>query len=273
MTKKLEGCSSETLDGYRVTLQAFFAYVHKDVKTITANEIRDYLSDYQTRKKIVNRSIDSIRRTLSSFFNYLEDEDIITKSPMRKIHHIKYDKTIQKPFTEEDIEKLRDYCMKNHRIRDLAIIEFLNSSGVRVSELVNIDIDDLDLHDRECVVFGKGSKERVVYFDANSAIHIQQYLKSRDDDNPALFVSEREPVCRLNLSGIETICRTIGKICEIDDCHPHRFRRTLATRLIERGVPIEHVQKILGHSKIDTTLIYAQVSQESVKLSHAKYCS
>lgn len=213
--------------------------------------------------------MDGMRRVFSSFFNWLEDEDYIIKSPVRKIHHIKYEYAVQKPFTEEDLEKLRDACTT---IRDLALVDFLNSSGVRVSELCRLDIDDLDLEKNEGIVFGKGSKERIIYFDSKTKVHLQKYLSQRVDDSPALFVTNRKKATRITASGVEFIIRNLGEIAGVEKCHPHRFRRTLATRLIDRGVPIEQVQRMLGHTKIDTTLIYAQVNQSNVKLNHSKYC-
>ena len=270
MAKKLEGCSAKTLESYRYSINYFLKTVNKDITKITTSDIRTYMMEYQRIREIKSITMDSMRRVFSSFFNWLEDEDIIIKSPCRKIHHIKYEKTIQKIFTEEEIERIRDACTT---IRDLALIDFLNSSGVRVSELCQLNIEDIDFQLNEGIVFGKGAKERIIYFDSRTKVHLQRYLNSRIDDCPALFVNIKPPIRRLSPNGVEFIVREIGNIANVDDCHPHRFRRTLATRLIDRGVPIEQVQKILGHSKIDTTLIYAQVNQQNVKLSHSKFCS
>lgn len=270
MAKKMEGCSVETLKNYRCILSRFLIMVQRDVRKITTSDIRNYMIDYQRERQCKNISMDSLRRVLSSYFNWMEDEDIIMKSPVRKIHHIKCEKIIQKIFTEEEIERLRDVC---ESIRDLCIVEFLNSSGVRVSELTQLDIQDIDLINNEGIVFGKGAKERIIYFDARTKVHLNRYLQKRTDDCPALFVSDKPPYRRLTPSGVEFICREIGEAAGIDKCYPHRFRRTLATRLIDRGVPIEQVQRILGHTKLDTTLIYAQVNQKNVKLNHSKFSS
>lgn len=270
MAKKLEGCTFETLDGYRVTITYFLKSINKDITKITTQDVRNFMMDYQTTRDCKNITMDTMRRIYSSFFNWLEDENKIIKSPVRKIHHIKYEKIVKKPFTEEEIERLRDACPS---IRELAIIDFLNSSGVRVSEFCRLDIDDIDFRVNEAVVFGKGMKERIVYFDAKTKLHLRDYLRTRNDCEDALFISQNKPYKRLTRGGVEFILKTIGEIAEVENCHPHRFRRTLATRLIDRGVPIEQVQQLLGHTKIDTTLIYAQVNQNNVKLSHAKFCS
>ena len=230
--------------------------------------MRAYLVDYQKINNCGKTTVDNIRRNISSFFSWLEEEDYILKSPMRRIHKIKTQKTVKNIISDEEIEKLRDNC-KN--IRDTAMIDLLYSTGIRVGELVKLNIEDIDFSERECVVFGKGDKERVVYFDARTKIHLQNYLQSRRDNNPALFVSLKAPYERLKIGGIEVRLRNFGKQLGLSKVHPHKFRRTLATMAIDKGMPIEQLQQLLGHRKIDTTLQYAMVKQSNVKLAHRKY--
>ena len=212
--------------------------------------------------------MDNIRRNISSFFTWLEEEDYILKSPMRRIHKIKTKTAVKEVISDEMIEKMRDNCAE---VRDLAIVDLLYSTGMRVGELVNLNISDIDLEQRECVVYGKGDKERRVYFDAKSKIHIQDYLRTRTDDNPALFVTLLAPYNRLKISGVEIRMRELGRLVGVERIHPHKFRRTMATRAIDKGMPIEQVQKILGHCNIDTTMQYAMVNQSNVKGAHKKY--
>lgn len=267
-TKRLEGRSERTLLFYRVSAEKLIAAVGKNVCSITTEDIREYLSNYQIDRGVCKASIDNTRRNLSSFFKWLEDENYIFKSPLRRIHKIKTSHSVKDTYADEDLEKLRDDC---DEIRNLAIIDFLNSTGMRVGELVNLNRDDINFNERECIVLGKGDKERVVYFDAKSKLHLINYLKSRKDDNPALFVSLRYPYNRLLTSGVETMLKKMGEKSNVNHVHPHKFRRTMATTAIDKGMPIEQVQRLLGHEKIDTTLHYAMVKQNNVKISHKKY--
>lgn len=268
--KQIEGCSSRTIKFYKTTLEAMFAQIETEVRKITTEEMREYLSEYQKRNNCSNVTIDNIRRNISSFFSWLEEEDYILKSPMKRIHKIKTKKVVKNTISDEAIEKLRDGCKTT---RDKAIIDLLYSTGMRVGELVNLNIDDIDLEGRECVVYGKGDKERRVYFDAKSKVHLKEYIDSRNDDNPALFVTLNPPFKRLKISGVEIRLRELGRELKLERIHPHKFRRTMATRAIDKGMPIEQVQKILGHSQIDTTMQYAMVNQNNVKASHQKYIS
>lgn len=268
--KRVEGCSSKTLRYYLATINKMTDTVEKHITKITTEDLRKYLSDYHEKNNCSKSNIDNIRRILSSFFSWLEDEDYILKSPVRRIHKIKSAKTVKETYTDEMLECMRDNCGS---LRDLAIIDMLASTGMRVGELVHLNIEDVDFENRECVVLGKGSKERPVYFDARTKIHLRNYLESRNDDNPALFVSMLKPYNRLKISGVEIRLRALGQKLDITKVHPHKFRRTLATRAIDKGMPIEQVQKLLGHSKIDTTMQYAMVDQENVKLSHRKFIS
>lgn len=266
--KKIEGCSLRSITFYQVTLQKMFIFVKKLYIFINTEDIRYYLSEYQSLHNVSKTTIDNMRRIISSFFTWLENEDYIIKSPARRIHKVKLPKLVKETFSEETVELMRQNC-KN--IRDLAIINTLFSTGIRVGELVRLNISDIDFSNKECLVLGKGNKQRKVYFDAKTKIHLQQYLKSRQDDNNALFVSLLEPHERLKISGVEITLRKIGKRLNISHVHPHKFRRTLATKAIDKGMPIEQVQHLLGHAKIDTTLGYAMVDDENVKISHKKF--
>lgn len=266
--KKIEGCSQRTIQYYRVTVEKMFQYIENPVRKITTEEIRRYLVDYQQMNNCSKVTVDNVRRNISSFFSWLEEEDYILKSPMKRIHKIKTKQQVKETISDEAIEQLRDNC---NCIRDLAMIDLLYSTGIRVGELVNLNISDIDFEARECIVFGKGDKERKVYFDAKTKIHLQQYLNTRQDKNPALFVTLDCPHDRLKISGVEIRLRTLGKRLKMEKIHPHKFRRTMATRAIDKGMPIEQVQKILGHSQIDTTMQYAIVNQTNVKISHQKF--
>ena len=240
----------------------------KKVVNYTTDDIRAYLAVYQRKHKSSKVTIDNIRRIFSSFFSWLEEEDYIIKSPVRRIHKVKTGAQVKEVLSDENLETLRDNCT---HIRDLAIIDMLSSTGMRVGELVKLNREDVNFGERECIVFGKGNKERMVYFNARTKIHLQQYLASRKDRNKALFVSLAKPHTRLGISGIECRLRKIGRNCKIARVHPHKFRRTLATMAIDKGMPVEQVQKLLGHVKIDTTMHYAMVNQTNVKLSHRKF--
>ena len=266
--KRIEGCSDKTLKYYKSTVDALINTINKDVKHIETDDIRRYLTDYQAKKNSSKVTIDNIRRILSSFFSWLEDESYILKSPVRRIHKVKTSTIIKETYSDEDLEQMRDNC---NELRDLAIIDMLASTGMRIGEMVLLNRSDIDFEERECVVFGKGSKERVAYFDARTKIHLQDYLDSRTDDNEALFVTLRSPHDRITIGGIETRLREFGKQIGIKKVHPHKFRRTLATMAIDKGMPIEQLQRLLGHSKIDTTLQYAMVKQSNVKNAHRKY--
>lgn len=265
--KRIEGCSERTLKYYGDTVEHMLSKISIPIRKMTTEEIRSYLVNYQDNGKCSKATIDNIRRNISSFFSWLEEEDYILKSPMRRIHKIKTKTVVKEVITDENMETMRDAC---EEVRDLAMIDLLYSTGIRVGELVRLNIDDVDLDQRECIVFGKGDKERRVYFDAKAKIHLMEYLKTRTDDNPALFISIDGKNKRLKISGVEIRLRQLGRKVSLDRIHPHKFRRTMATRAIDKGMPIEQVQKILGHSQIDTTMRYAIVNQSNVKASHQK---
>lgn len=266
--KKIEGCSERTIKYYRVTTIHLLNYLKEPIRKVTTETMRQYLVDYQKINNCGKTTIDNIRRNISSFFSWLEEEDYILKSPMRRIHKIKTKKKVKNIISDEEIEKLRDSC---DNIRDTAMVDLLYSAGIRVGELVRLNREDINFSERECVVFGKGDKERKVYFDAKAKIHLEKYLQSRTDTNPALFVTLDKPHDRLKISGVEIRLRQLGRKLKIEKVHPHKFRRTMATRAIDKGMPIEQVQKILGHSQIDTTMQYAIVNQNNVKASHRRY--
>lgn len=267
-SKQVEGCSERTIKYYKEIIEKFVNNFDKSIKQISTNEIRSYLSNYKDNSSCGSTTIDNIRRVLSSFFSWLEDEDYIIKSPVRRIHKIKTAVVVKEVLTDENLERLRDEC---ENIRDLSLIELLISTGMRVGELVNLNISSLNFEDRSCIVLGKGNKEREVYFDAKTKLHLKEYISKRNDSNDALFVSMKVPHQRLSISGIELIIRTLGINSNINKVHPHKFRRTLATMAIDKGMPVEQVQKLLGHVKIETTMNYALVNQSNVKISHRRY--
>ncbi len=266
--KKLEGCSEKTLAYYQKSIEAVLQAIGKEVGQITTDDLRAYLTRYQATNRVSKVTIDNVRRNLSSFFAWLEDEDFIIKSPVRRIRRIKTAKVIKETYSDENLEVMRDRCTNE---RDLALIDLLASSGMRAGELVKLNRADVDFEERECVVLGKGSKERYVYFDARAKIHLQNYLAARQDDNPALFVSLRAPYRRLQIGGLEIRLRQLGKRLHLPKVYPHKFRRTMATAAIDKGMPVEQLQKLLGHERIDTTMHYAMVKQQNVKTAHRKY--
>ncbi len=266
--KKLEGCSEKTLAYYQKSIEAVLQAIGKEVRQITTDDLRAYLTSYQATNGVSKVTIDNVRRNLSSFFAWLEDEDFIIKSPVRRIRRIKTAKVIKETYSDENLEVMRDRCTNE---RDLALIDLLASSGMRAGELVKLNRADIDFEERECIVLGKGSKERYVYFDARAKIHLQNYLAARQDDNPALFVSLRAPYRRLQIGGLEIRLRQLGKRLNLPKVYPHKFRRTMATAAIDKGMPVEQLQKLLGHERIDTTMHYAMVKQQNVKTAHRKY--
>ena len=267
-SKRVEGCSEKTLTYYKATIEASISKIGKQIRHITTEDLRSYLTEYQRKRQSSRVTIDNIRRILSSFFSWLEDEDYILKSPVRRIHRVKTSTVIKETYTDEALETMRDNCTE---LRDLAMIDLLASTGMRVGEMVLLNREDIDFNERECIVFGKGDKERLVYFDARTKIHLQNYLASRTDTEQALFVSLKAPHKRLQIGGVESRLREMGKRLDIPKVHPHKFRRTLATVAIDKGMPIELLQQLLGHQRIDTTLKYAMVKQSNVKLAHRKY--
>jgi site-specific recombinase XerD len=267
-SKRIEGCSEKSLSYYKSTIQHMAQHVRKEIRHIETDDLRSYLALYQSERGVTKVTIDNIRRILSSFFGWLEDEDYIVKSPVRRIHRVKADRVIRETISDEGLEKIRDAC---DNLRDLAMVDMLASTGMRVGELVRLNRDDIDFHERQCAVFGKGNSERMVYFDARTKIHLKSYLDSRTDTEVALFVSLAKPNQRLEIGGIGARLRKLGATANVQNLHPHKFRRTLATKAIDKGMPIEQVQTLLGHVKIDTTMHYAMVNQANVKIAHRRY--
>lgn len=266
--KKIEGCSINTINYYKAIIKKMFIKVNKKIENISTEDLRKYLTDYKESNSLSKSTIDNIRRVFSSFFAWLEDEGYILNNPVKRIHRIKIPRVVKDTFSDEEFEAL---CNNTKCLRDLAIIELLISTGMRVGELVGLNITDIDFNERECVVLGKGDAERVVYFDARCKLHLQEYIENRSDDNPALFVSMNKPFNRLLTNGIETMLAKLGKRSGVNNVHPHKFRRTFATNAIDKGMPIEQVQRLLGHLQIDTTLRYAMVNQSNVKIAHRKF--
>ena len=266
--KRVEGCSEKSMRYYESTIRNALASVGKNVKDVSTDDLRQYLDEYQQRSGASRVTVDNIRRILSSFFAWLEEEFYIVKSPVRRIHKVKTGKVVKETYSDEALEMMRDSC---ETTRDLAMIDILASTGMRVGELVKLNRGDIDFQNRECIVTGKGNKQRIVYFDARTKIHLQNYLKERKDTNDALFVTLLAPFNRLQISGVEIRLRHIGKDLNMTKVHPHKFRRTLATMAIDKGMPIEQVQHLLGHQSLDTTLQYAMVNQANVKMSHRKF--
>lgn len=267
-SKRVEGCSDKSLAYYQSTLSKALESIDKDILHITTDDLRKYLTEYQNSRTHSKVTIDNVRRVLSSFFSWLESEDYIVKSPVRRIHKIKTTKVVKETFTDEELQSMKDHC---EELRNLAIIDMLASTGMRIGEMVLLNKSDIDFAERECVVLGKGDKQRVVYFDAESKLHLKEYLKSRNDECEALFVGLRKPNKRLTIGAIESMLREFGIELGINRVHPHKFRRTLATMAIDKGMPIEQLQHLLGHQKIDTTLQYAMVKQSNVKIAHKRY--
>ena len=266
--KKVEGCSDKSISYYKSTIINALKKIEKEVVHVTTDDLRGYLNDYQAESGASKVTVDNIRRILSSFFSWLEEENYIVKSPVRRIHKVKVGKTVKETYTDEALEQMRDHCSN---ARDLALIDLLASTGMRVGELVKLNRSDIDYQNRECIVTGKGDKQRKVYFDARTKIHLQKYVNGRTDTNEALFVSLLAPYNRLQISGVEIRLRQLGRELNIPKVHPHKFRRTLATMAIDKGMPIEQVQHLLGHQSLDTTLQYAMVNQNNVKLSHHRF--
>lgn len=266
--KEVEGCSPKTIAYYEATLRHMNTALAKPYTQVESDDLRRYLNDYEVKRGSSKVTIDNIRRIMSSFFSWLEDEDYIVKSPVRRIRRVKTAQVTKEVLSDEELEVLRDACESK---RDLAIVDLLASTGMRIGELVRLDRKDVNLHERECLVMGKGNKQRPVYFDARAKLHLTEYLSSRADKSPALFVALDSSARRITVGSIELRLRDLGRSAGINRVHPHKFRRTLATHAIDKGMPIEQVQKLLGHAKIDTTMYYAMVNQSNVKASHRKY--
>ncbi len=268
--KRTEGKSERTLEQYKLHLTNMLQYLNTQIDRITENDLFVYLAKYKKERGVSNVYLDNIRLVFSSFFGWLNAKGYIPKNPARGLEPIKREKRIKKPLSDEELERLRRTCEQE---RDLALLEFLYSTGVRVSELIALNRRDIDFYGKNVVVYGKGNKERETYLTATSCLHLKAYLDNRSDDNEALFVSSKKPHTRLTVAGIEGILKKIGGSAGVEKVHPHRFRRTMATNALKKGMPLEEVKELLGHTKLDTTMIYCTVSKENVKHSHQKYMS
>ena len=263
---RLEGHSEHTLEQYSDAVKKLLQDIPKDFAEIRTNDIRYHLALYQSTHKVSAVTVDNKRRFLSTFFAWLTAEEIIPKNPMLRIKRIKQKQTDKKPFSAAELEKIRDSLQTE---REKALVEFLLSTGCRVSEVANLQIGNIDFRVGECTVLGKGNKERTVYISDNAMYYLQKYLAGRmiSAADP-LFVNDRGRA--MSKCSIEQLAHKIGERSGVEKVHPHRFRRTMATNAMMRGLPIQYIQAILGHSKIDTTMIYCSVSKESVKAAYLK---
>lgn len=268
--KKTEGKSARTLEQYQLHLSKLLQKLNKSLDKITEDDLFLYLAWYQKTRNISNTYLDNIRLVFSSFFTWCTNKGYISKNPTIGLEPIKSEKKIKKPFSDEELEKLRRVCTQE---RDIALVEFLYSTGVRASELVLLNRNDIDFAGKTVVVFGKGRKEREVYLTATASLHLKEYLNTRNDNNEALFVGVRKPNKRLTVAGLEHIIKDLGKLAGVENCHPHKFRRTMATNVLRKGAPLEEVKELLGHTKLDTTMIYCSVNRENVKYTHQRLMS
>ena len=267
-TKRLEGTAETTIRLYYPYLIGLIRALGKPLYKVDTYDIRYYLSLYKQQRQVANRTLENMRKCFSSFFGWLSDEGLIGKNPCKAIKAIKYEKTVKKPFSPEERERLKNACTN---LRDLALIEFLYASGCRVSEVVKLDRSDIKFHSRDVVVLGKGGKERRIYLTEVATMHLANYLAQRRDESSALFVSRHAPHGRMGKTGIEAVLRKLGEKTGIEKVHPHRYRRTLATNLVDRGAPIQDVQQILGHADIRTTQIYLYNNPQNIRYSYEKY--
>ena len=265
--KALEGCSKATIKNYKFNLNKFLLGVGKDPTEIATQDIRKYLADYKRERGVSNTTLDNMRRVFQSFFTWMHREGYIIKDPCAAVNKIRADKIIKNPYSDKEMELMRE-AAKN--LREKAIIEVLYSTGMRIGELEKLNKDDIDFVNGKAIVFGKGAKEREVYFNVKAQLALKKYLENRNDTNEALFVGLQSPYNRLKVSTYEKILRELGGRCGVH-CHPHRFRRTCATILLNKGMPIQEVSKVLGHAKLETTMIYCEIDQQSVATNHRKY--
>ena len=268
VAKSVQGCTKRTIEYYKLVIKQFFTFMNdKPVNQITTNDIRYFFAVKKERDKNKDSNINNLRRVLSSFFGWLYEEEYITKNPIVKIKKIKEEKWVKKAFKDVEVEKLRYQAAGD--LRMTALIEVLLSTGCRISEVEGMNIRDIE--DDEIVVYGKGKKERTVYLNAKAKMALKRYLESRKDENEAMFVTMDRPHSRWKTSGMGADIRELGRACGVNDTHPHRFRRTAATMALNRGMPIDQVQLMLGHENIETTTLYAISAQEAVKAKHKKY--
>ncbi len=270
VAKKIAGLSDKSLQLYLMVITDFFRTVRKKPEKITTADIRVYLYQYQKEHGITNRTLDSKRTIICSYFNWMAAEEYICKNPAITIEPIKYEKKHRKSMTQMDLEKIRLSCETK---REKAIVEMLFSTGCRVTELERLNISDVNFETKEVYLFGKGDKHRVSYLNAKAEVSLKDYLKTRTDNNPALFVYEKKPYSRLKKSGIESVVRKMMERVQGVSTHvtPHIFRHTTATTALDRGMSIVDVSRLLGHSRLDTTMGYITANLSSVKNNHKNY--
>lgn len=267
--KKIEGMAESTLKSYQSTIKRFLAFCdNKLIIYIDTDDVRYALNRYKETSGCSDYSLDSFRRRISAIFAWFLEEEYIVKNPVARIHKINYTKKVKKVFSDEEVERLFSQCATN---RQMAIVGMLNSTGMRVGELASLKLSRVNLEEKECVVCGKGNKERTVYFDPKTKLFLEKYLEERDDDIDALFLTKIKPYRQISTRSIQREVSYVGELAAVAKCHPHKFRSTLATRAIDKGMPVEQLKELLGHTEIDTTLVYAQVQQKNIKRSHEKF--
>lgn len=267
--KKVEGMAESTIKSYKSSITKFLNYCDdKLIVRITTDDVRAAINRYKDESHCSDLTLDTFRRRISAVFSWLLEEEYIVRNPVSRVHKINYTKKVKTVFSEEEIERIYDNCVS---YRELALIGLLNSTGVRVGELATLELSRLDLDNRECVVHGKGNKERTVYFDSKTKLYLEKYLETRNDDVDAVIITKIKPYRKASIRTIQREVGKLGALAEIPKCHPHKFRSTLATRAIDKGMPIEQLKELLGHTEIDTTLVYAQVQQKNIKRSHEQF--
>ena len=269
-TKRIEGKAESTIKRYRDICYMMIHAICKPLHEITTYDLRYYLAVYKEHRKVSNRTLDGIRRCFSSFFSWLSVEGLIVRNPCAALSQIKFAKVVKKPYTATEMERLKQACTS---IRDLALIDFLYASGCRVSEVVRLNRTDINFQTQDAVVLGKGNKERKIYLTPVALMHLQDYLNTRTDTDPCLFASLRAPYKRLSKAGIERALKQLGERARVTNVHPHRYRRTLATNLLDRGANIQDVAAVLGHADLKTTQVYCYISQSNVRASYNKYAA
>lgn len=262
---QIQGRSEKTIERYRYLISKLMSAVCVKTRSVTVYHLRKYLAD-EKKRGISDRTLEGIRQVFSAYFNWLQREGLISQNPAANLGAIKYQQKIKDTYSEVDIEKLK---FLSKTIRDRAIVLFLRSTGCRISEMTQLDRDNVNIDALECVVLGKGNKERTVYLSSVAGMALREYLNTRKDDNPALFIGKR---CeRLTPHGVRYMLSQLEQMTGVQHVHPHKFRRTLATNLIRHGMPIQEVATILGHNKLDTTMQYIVLNKEDVKNSYQKY--
>lgn len=270
-TKKIQGLSERSVDQYYYHARKFLlAFPNKRATEITSKDIEMFLIQYKYLKNVSNTTLCNFRTYINNFFDFLQKEEYITINPCLKVAKIKNDTVRDTPFSKTEEEKLYQSCSN---VRDRALLEVLFATGCRVSEIVNANISDVNFLEKQITVIGKGNKRRTVCISEKALYYLYLWLDVRKDTNTALFVSNRKPYNRLSVNGVENILSAISEKAQVQNCHPHRCRATLATRLIDSGMDIHKVSKLLGHADVGTTMIYYRgnydVSNDYNKLTNS----